>query len=110
MNEQANKLEPQKEKPLNEPAPKPSQEEKNVKSGEAPAQKQPDVKPAPDKGKGKPQEAPETQKTLERPKECVVCGKSIKKLWYYRESRYYCNKACWKKSKKTEGNEPEKKK
>ncbi|MGB2705654.1 MAG: hypothetical protein WBC74_02190 [Candidatus Omnitrophota bacterium] len=35
-----------------------------------------------------------------RPTECVACNKSIKKLWYYREGKYFCGKGCWKKSKK----------
>ena len=39
---------------------------------------------------------------IERPSECAVCQKSIKKLWYYREGKYFCSKGCWKKSKKTD--------
>ncbi|MBN1354136.1 MAG: hypothetical protein JW994_05680 [Candidatus Omnitrophica bacterium] len=58
----------------------------------ASAKKEPD-KPA----QGKTEETP---KKKERPKECVVCSKSIKKKWYYRENNYYCGKGCWEKAKK----------
>ena len=48
----------------------------------------------------KPSVAPQqTQK--ERPEECVVCNKSLKNRWYYREGNYYCGKGCWKKAKKS---------
>lgn len=34
----------------------------------------------------------------ERPTNCAVCNKAFKhKLWYYKNSRYFCNKRCWEK-------------
>ena len=68
--------------------------------------KQPETEKAPEPGIIKPSERqiePKTKKEpekKEKPKECIICNKSIKDKWYYRESNYYCGKGCWKKSKK----------
>ncbi len=33
-----------------------------------------------------------------KPTECVGCSKALKKkLWYYRDNAFYCNKKCYKK-------------
>lgn len=39
----------------------------------------------------------------EKPANCAACNKSIKKkLHYYREGKFYCNKRCWKTTLKKE--------
>lgn len=39
----------------------------------------------------------------EKPANCAACNKSIKKkLFYYRNGKYYCNKRCWKTTVKKE--------
>jgi len=73
-------------------------QEKKPEEGQKPEQEQ------------KPQSTPQQTKK-ERPEECVVCNKSLKKRWYYREGDYYCGKSCWKKAKKSKeksGTESEK--
>ncbi len=53
--------------------------------------------------------APEKPK-IEKPANCAACNKSIKKkLFYYRNGKYYCNKRCWKTTLKKE-EKPEDKK
>ena len=37
-----------------------------------------------------------------RPSNCVVCNKSIKKFWYYKNNKFYCTKRCWKTTVKKE--------
>lgn len=88
-----------------------SQEPIEEKAAEAPAQKEEapkaeETNPVAEEAKPAQKEAPVK---AERPKECVVCQKSIKKLWYYREGKYFCSKGCWQKSKNPEtnpGNKP----
>lgn len=80
--------------------------EENKTQNKQPEQKQEDKKPEPQVEKQIKKETPEK---LKRPKECSVCGKSIKKLWYYREGNYYCGKGCWKKSKKEKGKQEKEK-
>lgn len=41
----------------------------------------------------------------QRPKviNCASCGRPLKKIKrYYRDDKYWCDKTCWRKSKKTE--------
>ncbi len=58
-------------------------------------------------GAAKTEEAKKEEPKAERPANCVVCNKSIKKRWYYRNGKYYCTKTCWqtalKKAKAPEG-------
>jgi len=36
--------------------------------------------------------------TPQRPVECSACGKAFtKKIWYYRDAAFYCNKKCYRK-------------
>ncbi len=83
----------------------------------------PEVKPveppaggsAPDAGKPegaaekKEAEKKEEAEKQKKPAECIVCNKSIKNKWYYRNGKYYCTKSCWKKSKKKNEKAEEKK-
>ena len=66
------------------------------------ASEKPAETPAPP-AQSAPQESPKDKapEKKPRPTECVVCNKSIKKMWYYREGNYYCSKGCWQKSKKS---------
>ena len=98
---QTGKSAAKEEKPQTKPAEgKDSKEPKAEapKPEEKKAEKNETVKPSEEKPDKKPEEAV-AKKT--RPETCVICGKSIKKLWYYREDNYYCGKHCWKKSKKS---------
>ncbi|MBU1783995.1 MAG: hypothetical protein KKG95_01450, partial [Candidatus Omnitrophica bacterium] len=37
-------------------------------------------------------------KTSQKPTECASCGKTFaKKIWYYRNDAFYCNKKCYLK-------------
>ncbi|MCM8782569.1 MAG: hypothetical protein NC828_05935, partial [Candidatus Omnitrophica bacterium] len=38
-----------------------------------------------------------------KPTDCAKCNKPLrKKIWYYRDGKYYCNKRCWRLSTKSE--------
>ena len=57
--------------------------------------------PAPEK-----KEAEEPK--IEKPDNCEACNKSIKKkLHYYRNGKFYCNKRCWKTTLKKDEVPPE---
>jgi len=57
--------------------------------------------PAPEK-----KEAEEPK--IEKPDNCAACNKSIKKkLHYYRNGKFYCNKRCWKTTLKKDEIPPE---
>lgn len=51
-------------------------------------------------------EAPKTGKAA-RPANCVVCNKSIKKKWYYRNGKFYCCKGCWQQDVKKQAQQKE---
>ncbi|MCX5715867.1 MAG: hypothetical protein NTV07_03215 [Candidatus Omnitrophica bacterium] len=47
----------------------------------------------------KPPVKPEAAK----PTNCAKCNKQFKnKLWYYKNGKYYCTKACWRASLKAQ--------
>jgi len=38
-----------------------------------------------------------------RPTNCAKCNKVLrKKIWYYRNGKHYCSKACWRQSLKAD--------
>ncbi len=94
------KEESKKEEPKQDVVPAPEAAQAPAVSTPAPASSPaaaPEAKPekkaasAPVAGKGKGS----------RPKQCVQCSKNLKKkTWYYRDNKYFCNKNCWKASKK----------
>lgn len=53
-------------------------------------------------------ESEQKPQKIERPKNCIVCNKSIKKLWYYREGNFFCGKKCWRKYKEKLNSEKDK--
>ena len=58
--------------------------------------------------KKKEVEKKEEAEKQKKPAECIICNKSIKNKWYYRNGKYYCTKSCWKKSKKKASDDKEK--
>ena len=39
---------------------------------------------------------------VEIPKNCGACKKPIRKIRYYRNMQFFCNRKCWEKFKKTQ--------
>lgn len=38
-----------------------------------------------------------------KPTNCAKCNKTLKKkIWYYRDGKYYCTKTCWRSSLKAQ--------
>jgi len=52
----------------------------------------------------------QANETSQRPTNCASCNKQFKrKLWYYKNGKFFCTKQCWKnfelKNKKTKEKE-----
>ena len=63
-----------------------------AKTGEAPAEEASKEEEAPEEKKGFQARSTKPQ----RPTECASCGKAfVKKIWYYRNAAFYCNKKCY---------------
>jgi len=44
-----------------------------------------------------------------RPTECAACAKALKKrIWYYRNGKFFCNKKCFKRKEEEEQKKNEK--
>lgn len=93
-------------KPENKNAEKPAEAPKaEAPKPEAPKQEAPKVEVP--KAETPKAEAPKPEeKKKEKPSNCAVCNKSIKKkLYYYRNGKYFCTQRCFKTTVKKAGQE-----
>ncbi len=101
--EEAKAVEQEKkqEKPKEEA--KPAKEEKPKEETAPATEEKPkkETKPAPkEEPPKKEDEKPKEKAKQEKATACIKCGKTLsKKSWYYRNSKYYCGKRCWKTEK-----------
>jgi len=57
-------------------------------------------------------EAPAEQKAavkVEIPKNCGSCNKPVRRIRFYRNMKFFCNKKCWEKFQKAQADEKKKK-
>ena len=87
--------EEKEEKPADAVEEKPAEaEEKEEKPADAVEEKPAGEEEKEETKKGFQPRATKTQ----TPTECALCGKSFaKKMWYYRNGAYFCNKKCYAK-------------